>query len=299
MATLALIPLPSSYAIAPLTLPASDTWEYWLPRFISRKAARTQLVYAAELRAFLAFIDWRPIRSLTVVLLEEYQQHLVNRGLKPNSIAMRIAAICSLISFIHRRDLSVMPTNIGAAVERVRASNELAGRILSEAEVLRMFDRTTNLRDLALLRVLYSSGCRISEALGLQWSDIVWREQDALITVLGKGSKVRTVAIYGAAIAALQAIRPAGELAGYVFVTCHGRLGPNYAVDLVRNAARRAGIDKPVSPHWLRHASATHALERNAPLPLVSRTLGHSNLATTGRYLHVRPSESMGKFLAV
>jgi integrase/recombinase XerD len=70
-------------------------------------------------------------------------------------------------------------------------------------------------------------------------------------------------------------------------------------VEIIRAAARRAGIKKPVSPHWFRHASATHALERGAALPLVSRSLGHSNLATTGRYLHVRPNESLGKFLVV
>ena len=289
---------PSSYAIAPLTLPASDTWEYWLPRFISRKAARTQTVYAAELRAFLAFIDWRPIRSLNTIILEEYQQHLVNAGLKANTICRRVATVCSLISFIHRRDLSIMPTNIGASVERIKASSDLAARILTEAEVLRMFDRTTNPRDLALLRVLYSSGSRISEALGLKWSDVTWREADALIAVMGKGSRPRVVAVYGAAITALLAIRPADDQ-GYVFTTVHGQLGPNYAVDLIRQAARRAGIERPVSPHWLRHAAATHSLERGASLPLVSRTLGHSNLATTGRYLHIRPSESMGKFLAV
>jgi len=295
------MPAPSAYAIAPLTLPASDTWEYWLPRFISRKSPRTQPVYAAELRAFLAFINWHPIRALTTLTIEEYQQHLVNLELKPNTICRRIATVCSLISFIHKRDLSVMPQNIGACVERVKASSELANRILSESDVLRMFDRTTTPRDLALLRLLYSSGARISEALNLKWSDIVWREGDALVSLMGKGSKPRVVAIYGAAIAALKAIQPEGDSASseYVFTTCHGRLGPNYAVDLIRNAARRAGINKPVSPHWLRHAAATHALERGAPLPLVSKSLGHSNLATTGRYLHIRPSESMGKFLAV
>ena len=65
---------------------------------------------------------------------------------------------------------------------------------------------------------------------------------------------------------------------------------------IVRRAAERAGIERKVSCHWFRHAAATHALERGAPLPLVSQTLGHANLATTGRYLHVRPAESMGKY---
>lgn len=295
------LPVPVSRQAELIPLPPVDSWQYWLPRWVSRKAVTTRKVYAAEIKCFLDFVQWRPIRSLTTITIEEYQQDLINRGNRQNTVCRKIATVCSLLSFVHKRDLSVMPQNIGAGVERVKSENALANRILSEAEVLRMFDRERNPRDLALLRVLYSSGCRISEALNLRWSDITWREQDALLSIMGKGSRPRVVAVYGAAIAAVRAIQPEGDSANsdYVFTTCHGRLGPNYAVEVIRNAARRAGIDKPVSPHWLRHAAATHALERGAPLPLVSKSLGHSNLATTGRYLHIRPSESMGKFLAV
>lgn len=296
------LPVPVSRHAEVITLPPADSWQFWLPRWIARKAPSSQKVYADEMKAFLAFVQWRPIAALTTLDIESYQQSLVNAGNKPNTVARKIATVCSLVSFIYKRDSRLMPVNIGAAVERVKPSNELAGRILSEQEVLRMFDRETNPRNLALLRTLYSAGCRISEALGLKWGNIVWKDNgQALITVLGKGAKVRTVVIYGAAVEALRAIRPAGEgdASGHVFKTSHGPLKRLYAVQIVNAAARRAGIDKAVSCHWMRHASATHALERGAPLPLVSRTLGHSNLATTGRYLHVRPNESMGKFLTV
>jgi site-specific recombinase XerD len=71
-----------------------------------------------------------------------------------------------------------------------------------------MFDKEDNPRNFALLRVLYSSGCRISEVLNLQWRDVVWNETSgAKITVLGKGSKIRTVNIYGASVEALRAMR--------------------------------------------------------------------------------------------
>jgi integrase/recombinase XerD len=258
-------------------------------------------VYADEIKKFLDFIGWKPVAALRTVDIEEYQQLMVSRELKPNTVARKVATVCSLVSYIHRRDLRVMPQNVGAAVERVKASNEIAGRILSEPEVLRMMDRETKPRNIALLRVLYGGGLRISEALGLRWQDIAWRDSDALVTVQGKGGKPRTVALYGAAVAALRAIQPTegGEGLVHVFQTCHGPLGRIYAVEIVRAAAKRAGIKKAVSNHWLRHAHATHALEHGAPLPLVSKTLGHSNLATTGKYLHVRPGESAGKFLVV
>jgi integrase/recombinase XerD len=68
---------------------------------------------------------------------------------------------------------------------------------------------------------------------------------------------------------------------------------------LVAAAAARAGISEDVSPHWLRHAHATHALERGAPIHLVKDTLGHASIATTGKYLHARPTESSAKYLGV
>lgn len=68
---------------------------------------------------------------------------------------------------------------------------------------------------------------------------------------------------------------------------------------IVRRAAKRAGIDKEVSCHWLRHAHASHALDRGAPIHLVQATLGHSSISTTGRYLHARPTESSSSYLPV
>ena len=66
---------------------------------------------------------------------------------------------------------------------------------------------------------------------------------------------------------------------------------------IVKAAAQRAGIEVPVSPHWLRHAHASHALDRGAPIHLVQATLGHASITTNGRYLHARPKESSSQFL--
>ncbi len=76
--------------------------------------------------------------------------------------------------------------------------------------------------------------------------------------------------------------------------------GPVLRVRLsAHHATRRADVDKNVSPHWMRHAHASHALDRGAAVHLVQATLGHSSVATTGRYLHARPTESSSKYLAV
>lgn len=81
------------------------------------------------------------------------------------------------------------------------------------------------------------------------------------------------------------------------------RKGGPLSVRQVRNvvaaAARRAELTAPVSPHWLRHAHASHSLDAGAPVSLVSSTLGHASVATTGRYLHARPSDSSARYLSV
>ena len=76
-----------------------------------------------------------------------------------------------------------------------------------------------------------------------------------------------------------------------------GHLDESQVWRIVRKAAKRAGIEKKVSCHWLRHAHASHALDRGAPIHLVQATLGHSSISTTGKYLHARPTDSSGSYL--
>lgn len=85
-----------------------------------------------------------------------------------------------------------------------------------------------------------------------------------------------------------------------VFVSrAGGQLSVVQAWRIVRQAARAAGLDQGVSPHWLRHAHASHALDRGAPIALVQATLGHASVATTGRYTPARPGKSSGRFLGL
>jgi integrase/recombinase XerD len=76
-------------------------------------------------------------------------------------------------------------------------------------------------------------------------------------------------------------------------------LDPSQVFRIVQRAAKRAGIPRNVSCHWLRHAHASHALDHNAPLHLIQQTLGHSNIATLNAYLHSRPSESSSRYLSI
>ncbi len=100
---------------------------------------------------------------------------------------------------------------------------------------------------------------------------------------------------------ALRAIRGDASPDDAVFRSSRGGgpLDARQVRRIVAAAARRAGVDANVSPHWLRHAHASHALDRGAAIHLVQATLGHSSVATTGRYLHARPTESSSKYLAI
>ena len=114
----------------------------------------------------------------------------------------------------------------------------------------------------------------------------------------GKGGTTRTVLILARA-AALLGARGSPEQPVFVSRKHGGHLDRSQVQRIVRAAARRAGLTVAVSPHWLRHAHASHALERGAAIHLVQQTLGHASVATTGVYLHARPNASSALYLAV
>jgi site-specific recombinase XerD len=142
---------------------------------------------------------------------------------------------------------------------------------------------------------------RVSEACGLTWRDVQERGDAGQVTVYGKGGKTRAVLLSAATWAELVRLRGNAPNDDPVFPSKRtGRhLNESAVWRVVRAAAQRAGIAAGVSPHWLRHAHASHALDRGAPIHLVQATLGHSSVATTGRYLHARPTDSTARYLPV
>jgi integrase/recombinase XerD len=153
-------------------------------------------------------------------------------------------------------------------------------------------------RNHALLYLLYASGVRVSECCGLKWRDAQERNDGGQITVLGKGGKTNTILIPASVWRCLLSMKGGAGPDAAVFRSRKGaHLHPTQVRRVVRRAAMRAGIEKSVSPHWMRHAHASHALDRGAPIHLVQATLAHSSVATTGRYLHARPTESSSTYL--
>ena len=155
-------------------------------------------------------------------------------------------------------------------------------------------------RNKAIVLTLYAGGFRVAELCGLKWSDLQSRDTAGQITVFGKGSKTRTVLVPQSVWTALMSLRGEAAESAPVFRSRKGgHLDESMVWRIVRKAAKRAGIEKAVSCHWLRHAHASHALDRGAPIHLVQATLGHSSISSTGKYLHARPADSSGNYLPV
>ena len=112
------------------------------------------------------------------------------------------------------------------------------------------------------------------------------------LSIAGKGGKVRNVQIVGRSLLSLRGDAGANDP---VFAKRNGgRLTERAVNKMVKAAAKRAGVNEAVSPHRLRHAHGSHAIERGASLPRVQQTLGHGNISTTSGYLHARPDSSSG-----
>ena len=263
----------------------------WLSRSSSPNTRRN---YEREARRFLAHVG-KPLGS---VRMGELQDYLASLPGSSATVALAASALKSLFTFA--QEVGFLRFNIGAAVKVPPIKNTLAERIMSEADALLMIRQEPVLRNRVLLTVLYGGGLRISEVCGLRWRDLMTRDEAGQATVFGKGGKTRVVLLSAATWKVLTALRGGAPADAPVFLSRKGgALDPSAVHRVVKAAAARAGLQAEVSAHWLRHAHASHSLDRGAPIHLVQATLGHASVATTGRYLHARPSESSARFLGV
>jgi integrase/recombinase XerD len=258
--------------------------------------------YARDLRRYGAYLD-----SLGVAGLAEVREEHVNgflaalrdgtgghRPLASSSAARALVAARGLHRFAMWEGL--VPTDVAADVHPPSPPKRLP-KALGVHEVLRLLEVFSAdagpraLRDRALLEMLYSTGARISEAVGLDRDDIDAPARTVLLR--GKGGKQRLVPVGRPALGALDAYlvrgRPALAARGRgipaVFLNARGaRLSRQSAWAVLQEAAARTGITAAVSPHTLRHSFATHLLEGGADVRVVQELLGHASVTTTQVY---------------
>lgn len=277
-------------------IPAGTTNTQILAMWLHGRPATTKRAYGADVARFLAFVG-KGLDAITLADVQAFADTLAD--LAPASRARKLAAVKSLLAFAHR--LGATRFDVGRAVRVPPVRNQLAERIMPESAVHRLLALTDDPRNRAMLRLLYASGIRVSELCGLRWGDLQERDGGAgQMTVHGKGAKTRHVLLPAPVWDDLQALRGDALDADPVFRSRQGSpLSPSQVWRITKAAAQRAGLPAAVSPHWLRHAAASHSLDRGAPAHLVMATLGHSSLATTGRYAHARPTDALGRYLAV
>lgn len=263
----------------------------------SHTSEHTRRAYAADIARLLTFTGGKSLAATTLADLQAFAESLSE--LSTGSRKRTINAIKSLLSFGQK--VGYLRFNVGAALKAPKPKNTLAQRILTEAEVHAMIALTKKQRDQVLLRVLYASAGRVSEVCSLTWQDAQPNGDSGQVTLFGKGEKTRAVVLSRQNWQALQALRPAAAKPHDPIFTSQkgGHLDASQVHRIVRAAAQRAGIAGNVSPHWLRHSHATHALDRGASVALVRDTLGHSSLSVTSMYTHAKPSESSALHLAI
>ncbi|HYW48246.1 MAG TPA: tyrosine-type recombinase/integrase [Bryobacteraceae bacterium] len=265
----------------------------WLDR---QASPQTRACYERDADRLLAHVQ-KPLDRIGLADLQSFAQSLIASGLAPISRARTLAAVRSLFGFCKR--MRSIPVNPAAELALPRYENRLAERVMSEEDVQRLLSAETHPRDHILLNLLYFAGLRVSEACSLRWRNLHARGDTGQVTVFGKNGRTRAIPLPAAVWSDLAALRGAAGAEDPVFPSRSGRaLDRGRVRMIVRQAAKQAGVDVGISPHWLRHAHASHALDHGAPIHLVQATLGHSSVATTSAYLHARPGDSSARFLA-
>jgi integrase/recombinase XerD len=264
------------------------------------RAAGTITAYRRDLRTYCAWLRERAcaLADVTEEDLSAFLAALRGRGLAPASVARTMVPVRALHRFL--ADEGRTPSDPGSGLELPRVPKGLP-KALTEEEVGRLLDAPVGdepavLRDRAMLEVLYGTGLRVSELVGLSLGDV---DLDAaLLRAFGKGSKERIVPVGTPAVRALAAwfdpggrpeLVPAqwrrrGDAEAVFLNTRGGRLSRQGAWDVLRRYARQVGLEGRLTPHVLRHSCATHMLDHGADIRAVQELLGHASISTTQVY---------------
>ena len=266
----------------------------WLERGAS---GLTLAAYRTDLTNFAAHLAARGV-ALAGAGRADLLAYLAAPGqarLAPRSLARRLSAVRGFYRYLVREGLT--PEDPTARIDSPRLGRPLP-KTLSEADIERLLaapvgEAPEALRDAAMLELLYATGLRVSELVGLRLAQVDLNR--GVLVVLGKGARERLVPVGEAAVARIEVYlaraRGAlldGQVSDALFVTRRGGGMTRQAFwHRLRAHARAAGFERPPSPHTLRHAFATHLLNHGADLRAVQMLLGHADLSTTQIYTHV------------
>ncbi len=266
----------------------------WMERGLS---ANTLAAYRADLTSLARWLEARASSLLKATRIEllGFIAARVEGGSRPRSTARQLSSFRRFYRFMVREEvISVDPT---AQIAMPKIGRSLP-KSLTEAEVDSLLEAPTvadplGHRDRTMLEVLYATGLRVSELVSLKHNQVNLNQ--GVMRVVGKGNRERLIPLGDEAVGWLQQFMqgPRVEIllerqTDYLFPTRRGdRMTRQAFWHIIKRYSKKAGVEKELSPHTLRHAFATHLLNHGADLRVVQMLLGHSDLSTTQIYTHV------------
>lgn len=255
--------------------------------WLTDKSKTTRITYTSTVNQFLEFVN-RPLPQLTLADINLWVQRL-NLTYKDYTVNNKIITLKSLLTFCYK--VGYLDSDLGIILKAKCLDTSVNSKCLSASEVRQLIKGTTNIRDGVLLIIIFSLGLRVSEAVQLKWTDF----KNNKVTIRGKGNKTRVLTVPPDVPLLLESLPHDYE---YVFTNIyHNPLSRSAVFSIVKVAAKNAGLDEHISPHWLRHSHATLALKNGCDIYLLKESLGHRKITTTEKYLKNNPNTSSSDFI--
>ncbi|MEO6594955.1 MAG: tyrosine recombinase [Planctomycetota bacterium] len=264
-----------------------------------RKSDATLRAYGSDLRAFLGWLSGlgRDVHATSRFDLRRYLVELEQQGLVATSVQRKLASVRGLFAWLQEKGkIATDPSRLLKGPKAPRRVPHFLTPVEVDALLTQPFDESPQgHRDRAILEVLYSTGCRVSECAGMRLPHLDLDE--GIVRVLGKGQKERLALLGKPACAAITSWLPERQRLvrdnkhldpGTLWLNRFGKpLSARWVFQTVVDRAHAAGLQSKLTPHGLRHSFATHLLDRGADLRTVQELLGHARLVTTEIYTHV------------
>ncbi|MFH1392673.1 MAG: site-specific tyrosine recombinase/integron integrase [bacterium] len=248
------------------------------------RSAKTTENYSHYLKSFASFAKIKTPRQISPEIVRQYRIWLNRQNFKKNTQNYYIIALRNFLKYLAKRDIKSL------SAEKIELGKQIDREVvfLQTEELDRLLEAPNNLRDKAILEVLFSTGLRVSELTNLNREDISLLKAE--FYVRGKGGKIRPVFLSETAQKALKYYlesRRDPEPALFINKNNNQRLTARSIQRIVRRLAIKAGLTKKITPHTLRHSLATDLLAGGADLRSIQAILGHSSITTTQIYTHL------------
>lgn len=277
--------------------------------WVLQKGKKTQIYYKRIVKNFFMFFPQLNLKTTQITHLV-----LFLKTYKDFSDSTRNTyknALSSLFGFAFKT--GYIDKNPAANLENLKVPDRLYTKVLSHEQIQQMLLKEKNPRNSLIIKMFYYTGIRVDELTKLRRKSFQQSSESLVMMVEGKGRKVRTIHIPSyfkdEILEFIKKLQPEDylfknerrldfELGRFGIINdLNKSLDPSQVFRIIKNAAKNADLSVSPSPHWLRHTSATHAIEGGAPIHVVQKSLGHESISTTGKYLDIRPKESVGNYL--